>query len=389
MAGVLLQLMVSESRHAGLAWMLCISGGMLGGSYPVFIKTPRVIAAKVSPIVFQCYKSFWVFALAWIFLLVNFLRGKPLFTFTYWGIVGASFWVPAGFAYIAAVSMCGVATAAVLNTGVNSVLQFLVSVATTEKMRLHGQWEVPLAPFYLVALVLGMAGLILSPSLPLRCLEQRAAVEGKKESASSASTMSLTADGDSFVDPKTAENESRREYVVGVFLAIVSGLLGGMKFAITSVGHNMEKASKPAAVVDSEFSVFESYMMSFGLGCALSTSAFFVVFALLQKGLRRQPLPSAEFPVMKIFGFLAGACWMGSYMCLQAANNLGGSGSFGPAGNASQLITAGLWGLLYYREVRDPRRVACWVCSAAWTISFVVLLAGELSSDEQEALLLI
>jgi len=309
---------------------------------------------------------------------VNWLRSKPLFVFTYWGVVGASFWVPAGFAYIAAVSMCGVATATVLNTGVNSVVQFLISIMTDESMKTYGVSQVPLAPFYLVALIMGMMGLIFSPTLSLRCFHK---VDGKDAlQTTTASTMSFGPEDDSVLLAKPVVQESRREFMIGVALAMTSGIMGGLKFGITNIGHQIEAgSSKSEEVVASELGVFESYMMSFGVGCAVSTTSFFFIFALLQK-VRGQEMPSAEFPVMKLYGFLAGALWMGSYMCLQAANNLGGSGSFGPAGNASQLITAGLWGLLYYREVKDPKRVACWVVSAAWTIAFVVLLAGELES---------
>jgi glucose uptake protein GlcU len=352
MVAALMELLATSSP-ASLAWPLCLAGGVLAGSYPVFIKTPQVIAAKVHPIVFQCYKSFWV---------------------------------PTGFAYIFAVSMCGVATTAVLNTGMSSVLQFLLSIATSQSMRRHGEMQVPLAPFYLVAVVLGMTGLIFSPSMSVHCLQRSTA--GKQDRQASASTASMTADGDSLLVLKTEVKDTRREHVVGVMLAILSGLLNGAKYGVTSAGRhhamNVEMSQSQEEYVKSAFNVFESYMLSFGVGCALSTVVMFGIFALVQKGLRGQPLPSAEFPVMKTYGFLAGATWMGSYMCLQAANNLGGSGAFGPAGNATSLITGGLWGLLYYREVKDVRRVACWVVSAIWTIVFVILLTQELVVEKEE-----
>jgi hypothetical protein len=246
--------------------------------------------------------------------------------------------------------------------------------------------QVPLAPFYLVAVVLGMTGLIFSPSMPVHCLQRSTA--GKQDRQASASTASMTADGDSLLVVKTEVKDTRREHVVGVMLAILSGLLNGAKYGVTSAGRhhamNVEMSQSQEEYVKSAFNVFESYMLSFGVGCALSTVVMFGIFALVQKGLRGQPLPSAEFPVMKTYGFLAGATWMGSYMCLQAANNLGGSGAFGPAGNATSLITGGLWGLLYYREVKDVRRVACWVVSAIWTIVFVILLTQELVVEKEE-----
>jgi len=401
MSSALLQLLATGESNAGLAWALCIASGVLGGSYPVCIKVPRVIAAKVHPIVFQCYKSFWVFALAWIFLFVNWLRNKPMLAFTYWGVVCASLWVPAGFCYITAVTMCGLATAAVVSQGMTSIVEFLVSILTDQDMKTYGTAQVPLAPFYLLALLLGMAGLIFSPKLSLKCLD------GPVESAEckldletrTNSTMSLGPEGESFVleDDSVllakAAGQDRRDFVVGVLLAMAAGIFAGMKFAVGGIGKRWELASgAPPALVQSEFGVFESYMMSFGVGCALSTPIFLVAFALLQKG-RGQELPSAEFHVMKLYGFLAGAIWMASYMCVQGATNVGGLGSFGPASNACNLIVAGLWGILYYREVKSPRRIVCWALSAAWTITFVIMLNGELKdklevTDEPNTLFL-
>jgi glucose uptake protein GlcU len=329
--------------------------------------------------VFQCYKSFWVFALAWIFLFVNYVRNNPLFLFTYWGVVSASIWVLNGTAQIAAVSRCGVATATVLNTSMNSVVQFLASILTDESMVYrYGASEVPLAPFYLVAVLLGNVGLILSPTLSLPCFHK---VHGTRKASDlvthkvSAATMSFLPEDDAMPD---VTGDPRRQFMLGVPLAMLAGLLGGLKYALSSIGHRVQADSGRAEdVLALEFGVFESYMMSFGVGCAVSTIAFFIIFAVSQKA-RGHKMPSAKLPTMKFYGFLAGFLWMGHYMCAQAANNVGGSGSFGPAVNAIQLITAGLWGLLYYREIKDPKRIACWAFSAAWTIAAVVLLAGEL-----------
>ena len=43
---------------------------------------------------------------------------------------------------------------------------------------------------------------------------------------------------------------------------------------------------------------------------------------------------------------------------------------------ATQLVTSGLWGLLYYREIRG-RALWIWVGFALWTIVAVVLLGME------------
>jgi hypothetical protein len=368
----------AEAGNMGLAWMFCIAGGVAMASYPVFVKVPRVVEAKVSPFIFQSYKSFWVFVLAFtIFLLANYLRAKPLFAFTWWATAASALWVPAGFATIAAVPLCGVATTAVFTTCVNSVVQFFASLLLTSTMKTHGASHIPLAPVYLAAALLGMLGLILSPRI--RCAGNAVDAGAVKlnSEAETASTLSVSMglEDASVLMPEGSKPESsRRDFFVGVLLACLAGLFSAMKFAVKSYGEHYSCVDS----CDSKYAIFQSYMMSFGVGCMLTTPLYVGTFGLWQKGIRHKELPSAEFSVMKIYGFLAGLMWFAGYMGQQAANDLGGQGAMGPAGNASQLITAGLWGILYYREMKDPMQIAFWVLSAAWTITSVILLSKEL-----------
>ena len=48
--------------------------------------------------------------------------------------------------------------------------------------------------------------------------------------------------------------------------------------------------------------------------------------------------------------------------------------------NAARLVTSGLWGLLYYREIRGWPAVA-WAASAFFTSSMTVLLSFEKRGD--------
>ena len=61
------------------------------GSFAVPVKTKAVLAAKVDPIVFQCYKS--LAALCTSFVTLAFVD----VTFTPWGFLGASMWVSGAF----------------------------------------------------------------------------------------------------------------------------------------------------------------------------------------------------------------------------------------------------------------------------------------------------
>merc|ERR1719498_36894 len=104
------------------------------------------------------------------------------------------------------------------------------------------------------------------------------------------------------------------------------------------------------------------------------------LFAVWHKGIQRKELPPMEFSVMKIYGILAGVIWFAGYMCEQGATDLGGQGTMGPASNACKLIVSGLWGILYYGEMKEPAQIACWIFFAVWTTAFVILLSQELET---------
>ena len=63
-------------------------------------------------------------------------------------------------------------------------------------------------------------------------------------------------------------------------------------------------------------------------------------------------------------------------VCGTAATVRGGSAIVMAQMQATQLVTSGLWGLLYYREIRG-RAMLVWVAFALWTITAVVLLGME------------
>jgi len=251
-----------------------------------------------------------------------------------------------------------------------------------QAMKTHGESETPLAPVYMVGVVLGMIGLILSPRL--RCGGGNADGTAKlnsdapTESTLSMSTLSMSfalEDASVLLPEETKPDSSRREFMVGVFLAMFAGVCDAGKSAVKNFGSMQESGSDNA---EAQFSLWSSWMISFGVGCAFVTPIYLALFAVWQKGIKHKELPSTEFHVMKIYGFFAGAIWFAGYICMQGANDVGGQGAMGPAGNASQLITAGLWGLLYYREIKGRVQITCWVLCALWTVSFAILLSTEL-----------
>merc|ERR1712113_530312 len=115
---------------------------------------------------------------------------------------------------------------------------------------------------------------------------------------------------------------------------------------------------------------------SFGIGAGLITPLYLGLFAGSEK-CQGKEMPPMHFRTLRILGSMAGWFWVGGNVFQSAAVGRGGSSTMGPANQAFQLITSGAWGLCYYREVKDPKRIMCWLVAATWTVTFVILLGKE------------
>lgn len=360
-----------------LAFVFALVGGVSMGSYPVAIKAPSVLRANMHPMIFQCYKSFWVFVLGFAFILLNLVRSKPAFVFTYWGLLGAAAWIPSGLGTIAAVPRLGVGMAVVVTTGTSAILQFLVGQMVGESMRRHGPpgHEYVRAPYFLVGVVIGMVGLVLSPIFAC-----------PRRNPVSDATVSLQDGGEA---PQEAGSNNRTgskaDVIVGLFFAFVAGFFSAVQFGVIAVGKKVESSRfhcDPCPEKDhfvNEFDAFGSYMTSFGIGAGMMTACFFSFFAVSEK-CQGKDKPESHFRILRVWGSVAGCCWVVGNVFLSAAVSRGGDSVMGPASQAIQLTCSGAWGLLYFREVKDPRRIACWLLSAVWTFAFLILLGREKSS---------
>jgi hypothetical protein len=267
-------------------------------------------------------------------------------------------------------------------------LQFLVGQLVGERMKHHGASGYVLAPYYLSAVVIGMTGLVLAPTLKL----------GKPRPVKSAPSPAhylppQRPHGDDEAaaplhDSVGVAGPSRfREMTVGILCAFLAGVFSALQFAVITIGKKLEsrRSGDPACEANyddcpdwfkNEFDSFGSYMVTFGIGAGSVTALYLGVFVGVQRATSR-PLPQSHFGILKILGSIAGCCWVAGNVFQSAAVNRGGSSVMGPANQAIQLITSGAWGLLYYREVKEPVRILCWVLSAAWTVTFVILLGRE------------
>ena len=88
------------------ALLFAVAYGVFMGSYPVPIKTRAVLEADVHPLIFQSFKSFWVFVTGFLALIPVYASHRS-FEFTWWGVASAASWVPSGFCTICGVTYIG------------------------------------------------------------------------------------------------------------------------------------------------------------------------------------------------------------------------------------------------------------------------------------------
>lgn len=393
-----------------VAVVYSILGGIFMGSYPVPIKCDRVLRVHPHPVIFQCYKTFWVFVTGWFFLLVN---GGIGFEFSWWAVLSAFCWVPSGLCTIMCTPLVGVGMAIVMAAGANSVLSFLVFwLIFGAKLVEHGPpgREFYLAPWYLCCILLGMVALVAVPRV--RCRPAAAAREGAADELGACApgaaeqgkeiARAEEAEGSPLalnrgdpascaesphVGPRAASqviDTSAANFVLGLAGACFAGLCSASQFGVASKARSIEESAagcdgKPdecPPALKEQFNNFGSWMTSFGIGATLATAFFLGVFFMTER-IQKKPVPGLHLRVLWLPGSIAGICWtLGNFFQLAAVMR-GGPTIMAASNNCFQLVTSGAWGLLYYREVRGVARVALWVAAAAWTVASAVLLSGE------------
>eukprot|EP00927_Polykrikos_kofoidii_P041376 TRINITY_DN35285_c0_g1_i1.p1 TRINITY_DN35285_c0_g1~~TRINITY_DN35285_c0_g1_i1.p1 ORF type:complete len:327 (-),score=36.64 TRINITY_DN35285_c0_g1_i1:532-1512(-) len=314
---------ISLGQQNGL---LLPSFGILGawfcfGSFAVPMKHTSVIAADVHPLVFQTYKTGWTFVTAHLVLFAF-----P-YEFTWWGILSGIAWVPAGIAAVYAVKNIGI-------TYGQTVWQVTI-IATScvwgfgilhEKVN-DIRWVV----FGFTCIVVGLVGMILA--------------------------MNRNDDAYSVVWDKS-KPKPYDSIKVGIGAALFNGIWGGSNLIPASYAplHGVH------------------FVISFATGALLVNVALWVLYAWAAKRLWKCDLPPMHFRTMAIPGFLSGTLWSaGNFMSLFVVSELGQG--IGYSLIQSSIIVAGLWGIIYFREMRKERIFlwALWCCVCLTGVSVLAL----------------
>ena len=344
---------------------LACCGGFFIGTYPMFVKTPSVLKAGVHPVAFQFYKSVWTALFGGVMVGLRWARGEePAYAFTWWAVIAACVWVPAGCCLIAAVPRAGVGAGVLLFDGSTTLLSFALGLlAFHEPIKAHTTadgYVYYLAPVYLLSALLGMAALALLPEW----------VRSK--------TAKVASDGTGERSEPLLGVRPQPLPLAGYTLAIVAGALSAMQYGIVTVGKKevpLQMGGSAALAYKEALDPLGSWTLTFG-ATACVVNACWLAGLSAHATATAAPLPALKLREVWAPASLAGVCYALSVIVTTLAVEKGGNALVPAQRNAVSLITSGAWGLVYYREVAGKAAVA-WVGAAALTMASVVLLGLE------------
>jgi len=325
------------------AGYLAVLGAILFfGSFGVPLKTKRVQEAKVDPVVFQMYYSISIFLSSWIVLAYN-----P-FVFTYYGIVGASLWVPASILSIAAINFLGMSVAVGIWCGVTIVTSFLwgaIAFPSSSDVK-----SIPLSVVALGMLILGITGLSLSNTSIVKGKKSQGYTSINSGSGSLHREEAPLLPGEVDEKQKQQQEKTMKDVVLGMTCALILGVMNGSM--MVPLRFTPEDASGI------------NYIVSFGIGVMVVTPVCALVYFLI-----RRQLPQFHLKVALVPGLITGLIWnVGNFCSIYATLYLGLTVGF-PLTQVA-LVVSGLWGILMFKELKGARTLV------VWTLGVCVLLGG-------------
>eukprot|EP01114_Cavostelium_apophysatum_P013446 TRINITY_DN3260_c0_g1_i1.p1 TRINITY_DN3260_c0_g1~~TRINITY_DN3260_c0_g1_i1.p1 ORF type:complete len:349 (+),score=8.01 TRINITY_DN3260_c0_g1_i1:84-1130(+) len=333
-------------------WAAVIGSIFAFGSFAVPIKSKRVLDAKVDPLVYQSYKSFW----ACITSVIPFTY--TAFSYTPWGIISGLLWIPGGVCAIVAINCIGLGVAMGFWSGIIVMGNFFFGVVVFREP-LH---NVPLAIGGVVLLSVGVAGMALASAV----FKPPVASHGNVQRPRRLSITQTINEADPLLPSGEITEVNffqamnpRKRAILGWFCTVMCGCCGALFNVPYKIASNRGSSS-----ID--------YLFSFATGVALVNSSALLFYTLFRLLYLKKKAPSFHFRIMAIPGSISGILWsLGNYLSIYGIMFLGQSIA-GPSVQAG-LVVSGLWGILLYRELKGLQ-IVIWAISAVLAMSGIVLL---------------
>jgi hypothetical protein len=124
------------------------------------------------------------------------------------------------------------------------------------------------------------------------------------------------------------------------------------------------------------------FVISFAIGASIVTLLLWTLRFIFHVNRTRsfykafQSLPSFHIPVMWLAGGTSGTLWsIGNFFSIISVEHLGEGVGYSVV-QASMLVS-GLWGIFFFREIKDAITISKWFVSAVLTLSGILLLSYE------------
>ncbi|XP_065179691.1 transmembrane protein 144 homolog A-like [Sycon ciliatum] len=321
------------------------------GCYGIFIKSPSVQELQIDPGVFQVYLSIGVSGTLMCVAFYTPTDFDPIMLLT-WGIIGAGLLVPCQiFGYIA-INNVGYAVGPAVWAGLTMVVSFLWGVLMF-KEELE---SLPGSIGGLCLLCVGIGGAAMCQSeVPNRVVGMCFGHSEDEQRSLLSVQSSKPSEGDS------SQSGGGGSFIIGITAAIVVGVLNG---SLMVPFHYYSKAvSDPNAAI--------SYSVNFAAGIAIVTLPVVFTWFLIKHGTNWPPF---HFYRVGLQGLVTGFYWAcGYFLATYATQYLGNAVGY-PLTQTCILVN-GLWGILYYKEIRGKVKVSLFAMSALIIIGGAAVLA--------------
>jgi glucose uptake protein GlcU len=372
-------------------WIAAIIASLAYGSYGVPIKATLDI--DVHPLVLQSYKTIVLFLSCWFVLAFG-----ETAKFTPYGLLSGFLWVSGGTCGIYGIRNAGMAIAVGTWASVMVVMNFICGILLFREP-VHSFWG---TSFAFSLLLLGLVGMSKYSSKT-----QKQVTEDFKEIELVANDLDDNKRGlisrkvtpnheDEEIIPMLTQNEARFDHdkegssdekktapvfiggmrlnqrEAGILCAALNGVLAGSSLI-------------PLHYVKAHGFGGLSYFISFGTGSLIANCLIWIVFFVYQHVRKSQVaslwatlenMPAWHFKDLWLRGLMAGLLLsIGMFGSIQATSILGQG-----VGNSlvqSKILISGLWGIFFYKEIKDPEAIAKWFLSAGLVVAGILLLSYE------------
>ena len=363
-------------------WLSAIFAALTYGSFGVPIKATADV--DVHPLILQSYKTFVVFLTCWLVFLV-----EHDFRWTPYGLLSGLLWVVGGTGGIYGIRNAGMAIAVGTWASIMVLMNFVWGILIFREP-IHSLYGACFAFSLLTVGLIGMSKYSAAPQKPE--YESRKEVELVGEDRPSGDTDRLktrkfqrTQSDEEVESLIPLEEESRKNIeakpvIIGGRLALTKREAGILFSAWNGVFSG--SALIPLHYAKKQGFSGLSYIFSYGTGSFLANIIVLIVFFFYtysqHPSLKKawESMPAWHFKKLWLRGSLSGLLMAaGMFGSIQATATLGQG-----VGNSlvqSKILVSGLWGIYWFKEIKERKAIMRWFISACVGVSGILWLSYE------------